>query len=622
MSVQVAEPVVQHQPTSYKSTYGVNLISENADTPVYEFVVWAPDAKNVYLTGNFNGLNFKDKAILLERDPFGVWKTVVEGCQVGTQYRYQIETPNGNLITHRGPCGKQISEDYKSSVIVDAYYNWQCTDFHMPAWHELVLYEMHVGTFNAKQEADKPSTFEDCMKKIPYLQKLGVNAVSIMPICSFPGDYSWGYNPVDFYAVENVYGGPEKFKAFVDACHQAGIAVILDLVYNHAGPSDLDIWQFDGTCENEGGGQYFYEDHRASTPWGHTRFDYGRNEVRTFLHDNAMMWLEEFRLDGARFDATVYIRKVDHMATDEELPDGYSLLQWINDAKNERSPWKIMIAEDVGSEPWVVKTTGEGGAGFDAQWDTEFVHQIRSQLIAMNDADRDMEALKAVIEKRYGDSAFQRVIYSESHDDVANGKARITYEIDGTEGDERSIFSKKRSILGAGIVLTSPGIPMIFQGQEMLENLWFEDTEPLDWFLAKKYKGIIDAYRDLIHLRRNMHNTTKGLQGHHCEVVHVNNQEKVIAFHRWDTGETGDDVMVVANFSNQAFEDYNVGMPKPGIWKVRFNSSSQVYDPDIENFESVDTEAYEAEKDDHAWSANIGLGAYSIVILSQDYPSA
>ncbi|MBK8189674.1 MAG: alpha amylase C-terminal domain-containing protein [Vampirovibrionales bacterium] len=594
---------------------GASLRHENGRSHCI-FRVWAPHAQQVFVTGTFSDLNWKDKAVALEKNDVGVWSAVVEGGQPGDEYRIQLQTPNGDWVERRDPYGREVNDEHTASIIVEDDYDWRAPDFAMPAWNELVLYEIHVGTFNAKEE--KPSTFDDCLKKIHYLKELGVNAIAIMPICAFPGDYSWGYNPSDFFAVENIYGGAQQLKKFVDTCHQHGLSVILDLVYNHAGPDNLDLWQFDGWSENDKGGVYFYQDHRASTPWGHTRFDYGRSEVRNFIHDNVMMWLDEFKLDGARFDATVYIRKVDHVSVDDDLTEGWSLLQWINESKNEKFPGKITIAEDIGSEPWVVKSVGEGGAGFDAQWDTEFVHVIRSQIIAPNDSDRSMNLVKQIVEKKYNDNAFQRVIYSESHDDVANGKARVTYEIDHEEGDNRSFFSKKRSILGAGVALTSPGIPMIFQGQEMLENMWFEDTDPLDWFLAKKYKGIIHAYRDLIKLRRNVHGTTAGLMGHHCDVFHVNDEQKVIAYHRWNNGGAGDNVIVVANFANIPHENYNIGMPKPGLWKVRFNSSSKVYDPYIDDFESVDTEAYEAEKDEHAWNANVGLGAYALVILSQD----
>jgi 1,4-alpha-glucan branching enzyme len=583
--------------------------------PAYGFKVWAPNAKAVCLKGNFNHTNWAQQAIALKPQDNGMWAVVVPGCKPGDAYQFQIQTPANTWVTRRDPYGRGVTTDQTASVLEDDTFNWTCQSFDMPPFNELVLYEMHVGTFNTTVK--KPSTFADCAKKIPYLKKLGVNAVSVMPICTFPGDYSWGYNPTDFFAVDNAYGGNAQFKQFIDTCHQAGIAVILDLVYNHAGPDNIDLWQFDGWSENDAGGIYFYQDNRAITPWGHTRFDYGRGEVRQFLKDNAMMWMDEYRIDGARFDATVYIRKINHEISNEDLREGWTLLQWINASKNERFPWKLTIGEDLGYEPWVVKTVGEGGAGFDAQWDTEFVHVIREQLIMPTDADRDMTAIQHIIEKRFTDSAFTRVIYSESHDDVANGKARVTYEIDHQEDDDRSFFSKKRSILGAGITLTAPGIPMIFQGQEMLENKWFEDDDPLDWFLAKKYQGIIQAYSDLIKLRRNLANTTRGLCGHGCEVFHINNNQKVIAFHRWDSG-LGDDVVVVANFSNQSHVDYHIGMPKPGIWKVRFNSSSKLYDPYIDAFDSLDTEAYEAQQDEHTWSANIGLGAYALIILSQD----
>ena len=181
-----------------------------------------------------------------------------------------------------------------------------------------------------------------------------------------------------------------------------------------------------------------------------------------------MMWLDEFKLDGARFDSTASIHKVDHVASDDSLGDGWSLFQWINGSKNERFPGKITVAEDIGRNAWVVKWVGEGGAGFDAQWDTEFVQVIRAQIITPNDADRDMLQVKNLIEKSFNGNAFQRVIYTESHDDVANGKARIAYEIDHEEGEDRSFFSKKRSILGAGMFLQPLEFPCFFKARKCL----------------------------------------------------------------------------------------------------------------------------------------------------------
>ncbi len=177
-----------------------------------------------------------------------------------------------------------------------------------------------------------------------------------MPPFEFAGDISWGYNPAHLFAIESGYGGPDAFKRFIRDAHAHGIAVIVDVVYNHLGPSDLDLWRFDGWAEGDGGGIYFYNDERGVTPWGATRPDYGRGEVRTFLRDSAMTWLEEFRCDGLRFDSTVYIRTVDGDPGDpaSALPDGWSFLAWLNDEIRARQPWKITIAEDLEDDPILV----------------------------------------------------------------------------------------------------------------------------------------------------------------------------------------------------------------------------------------------------------------------------
>ena len=178
----------------------------------------------------------------------------------------------------------------------------------MPDRDDLVIYELHVGTFSAKD--DRRGTFDTARRRLGYLRELGVSAVQVMPPFEFAGDISWGYNPAHLFAIETSYGGPDAFKRFVRDAHAHGIAVIVDVVYNHVGPSDLDLWRFDGWSEGDGGGIYLYNDERAMTPWGATRPDYGRGEVRTFLRDSAMTWLEEFRCDGLRFDSTVNIRTV------------------------------------------------------------------------------------------------------------------------------------------------------------------------------------------------------------------------------------------------------------------------------------------------------------------------
>ncbi len=436
-----------------------------------------------------------------------------------------------------------------------------------------------------------------------------------MPVAEFAGDFSWGYNPANIFAVESIYGGPDAFKLFVREAHQRGIGVILDVVYNHFGPSDLNLWQFDGWQENGKGGIYFYNDHRAETPWGSTRPDYGREEVRRFIHDNARMWLEEYHVDGLRYDSTLYIRCIDGNEAND-LPDGWMLMQRINSNIQTRFPRAITIAEDLRNNPWLTKPTEDGGAGFHAQWDANFVHPIRGIVTLAQDEYRSMEAVRHAVSFRYEGDAFRRVVYSESHDEVANGKARVPQEID--PGDPTGWFAQKRSTLAAGLVFTSPGIPMLFQGQEFLEDEWFRDDVPLDWDRTRTHAGIVNFYRDLIRLRRNWHDDTRGLRGQHVNVFHVNDRDQLIAFHRWDRGGPRDDVVVVANFANRAYDSYTLGFPRAGKWRIRLNSDWRGYSPDFGDHPTFDAMADGGPKDGLPASGSVSVGPYSAIILSQD----
>jgi 1,4-alpha-glucan branching enzyme len=485
----------------------------------------------------------------------------------------------------------------------------------MPTWNDLVIYEMHVGTFAAS--ADRRGTFDAARRRLDYLERLGVSAVQVMPPFEFAGDISWGYNPAHLFAIESGYGGPDAFKRFVRDAHAHGIAVIVDVVYNHLGPSDLDLWRFDGWAEGDGGGIYVYNDRRAVTPWGATRPDYGRGEVRTFLRNSAMTWLEEFRCDGLRFDATAYIRSVDGTGDPAAaLPDGWSFMAWINDEIRARQPWKITIAEDLRDDPVVVAPTAEGGAGFSAQWDAGFVTRVRPALEVPDDASRDLDAVVTAILGEGRGAPLSRVIYTESHDEVANGRSRVPEAI--TPGDAGSWWAKKRATLGSALVLTAPGIPMLFQGQELLEGGWFDDTEALDWEKASSNKGILRLHRDLVALRRARDGATRGLRGSHVAIIRADAEAKLLAMHRWMDGGPHDDTVVVANLADRTVEDLRVGFPAPGRWKVRLNSDSAVYAPDFGGHEANDLDADGEPLDGCAQSGLVAVGPYSVVILSRE----
>lgn len=583
------------------------------------FRVWAPHAEKVYVTGSFNDWNKTSTPMVSEKD--GYWSAEVSEAKTGDEYRYLIHTPaDWNLppLSRIDPYAKKVTSSTGNGVVYNPQaFDWGDDDFHMATGNELVIYEMHIGTFNVK-EKDRPGTFDSAIEKLSYLKELGINAIEVMPIMEFSGDFSWGYNPAHPFAVESAYGGPEGFKRFVKAAHEQGLAVLADVVYNHLGPSDLHLWRFDGWSENEKGGIYFYNNHRAQTPWGDTRPDYGRGEVRQYLRDNALMWIEDFHVDGLRWDMIIYIMSIDGNAGNPEtdIPEGWTLMQWINDEIRHRFPGKISIGESMRNNPWVTKETGAGGAGFNAQWDAEFVHPVRLAIIGRDDASRDLSAVSAAIEHRYDLDAFRRIIYTESHDEVANGRARVPEEI--WPGNVDNWFSKKRSTLGAALVLTSPGIPMIFQGQELLEDRWFQDKDPIDWSRTDDVHGIFGMYRDLIALRRNLPGITRGLCGQNLQIYHFDNEAKLLAFHRWDKQGPKDSVIVVVNMMNQIRDEYLIGFPRAGLWKTRFNSDSYNYDDDFKNHPAHDVETCEEEIDGLPCSGKISIGPYTVVIFSQD----
>jgi 1,4-alpha-glucan branching enzyme len=566
------------------------------------FRVWAPNAERVFVAGDFNGWN--EWANELGSECNGHFSGDLQGAWPGQRYKFVIKR-FGSSIWKNDPRALDVTNSSGESVIFDqGSYHWNFPSYGTPAFRDQVIYELHVGTFN-DSPGFGPGTFASLQAKLDYLQWLGVNMIELLPVAEFPGDFSRGYNPAYPFAPESAYGDPNTLKWVIDEAHARGIGVIIDVVYNHLGPNDLPTWCFDGECYGAGG-IYFYTDGRINTPWG-PRPDYGRRQVRDYLLDNARLWLDYYHADGLRWDATMVIR--------EAGADGYSLLQEINGAIESTQPWKISIAEDFRGEAGITRPPSQGGAGFDSQWDGDFFHPVADTIIPGNDASRDMFRIRDAITHSFNGQASQRVIYTESHDEVANGRSRVPEMI--WPGNAGSYFSKKRSTLGAALVFTSPGIPMIFQGQEFLEDGFFSDEDPLDWSKADTFHGILELYRDLIHLRRNWFDNTRGLSGDGVNVHHINNSSKLIAFHRWKNGGPGDDVVIVANFSGQSFSAYNIGFPRGGTWYVRFNSDWNGYSPDFGNTAGYNTTANWGPRDGMNYQGNVGIGPYSVLILSQ-----
>ena len=559
------------------------------------FRTWAPNASSVSVRGAFNGWG---STAMAKESSGGLWSVDVPRAKAGDEYKFVVDG-----TYKKDPRGRRVVNSAGNSIVYNpASFNWgDSTNFNRPWRNDLVIYQMHVGTYNA--ESWLPSTFDQCIEKIPYIQSLGVSAVKLMPVNEFPGDRSWGYNPSDPYAVESSFGGPDGLKRFVKACHESGLAVLIDVVHNHYGPSDLEMWQYDGWSTGGYGGIYFYNDWRAHTDWGSTRPDYGRSEVRDYVQGQIRMFLEEYQVDGFRWDSVYNIRH----ASGTWNPDGSQMLLDVNTMARDEFNDAYRIAEDHAFDTDV---------RFETQWDHDFLNDVRWLATAASDSDRDMNTLAARLTTRYNDNGFGRVVYVESHDSCGdlNNKHRLPYDVD--PGNPEGYWAKKRSLLAHTIALVSPGIPMIFAGSEMHEWYTFSNNQALRWSLTNQNAGIVRAFADLIHLRRNRSGITAGLQNaDHIDVHHVDNAAKVLGFIRWEQGGQTDDLVVAINCSATARTGYSMAFPSAGTWYCLYNSDSADYDPSFGGVGPAVGGTVVAGD-----TAHLDLGAYSLQIYSKSRP--
>lgn len=581
------------------------------------FRVWAPNARHVAVIGDFCDWQLPHK-VPLARDHAraGTWSVFVPHAGPGSEYRFLIRR-GGPYVWRIDPCARQVTHSRGNGVVVDpATLGFDGHHFDAPAWDDLVVYETHIPTFAGN--ASGRGTFEQAIGRLDHLAWLGVNAIEVMPPFEFGTPISWGYNPSHLFAIESSYGGPHAFARFVREAHARGIAVILDVVHNHLGPTNLDLWRFDGGGSRRYGGIYFYNDRRAHTPWGATRPNFSKKEVRNFLRDSAVQWLETFQVDGLRFDGTNFIRSRlgNVFEPQDQLAPGHAFLAAMTADLRSRQPWKLLIAEDMQRDGIVTRPSADGGLGFHSQWDAGFVHPVRRALECPRDEDRDLEDVAAAVTGFGLGAAYERVIFTESHDEVANGKSRVPESIDPGAAD--SWHARKRAALGLALTLTSPGIPMLFQGQDFLEDRWFDDTVVLDWDKAHLHSGFLHLVRELIHLRRNRFGVTAGLTGTNTRVLRLDQHAKVLAFHRWRHGGPRDDTVVVVNLSTHPLHDYGVGMPRSGRWRVRVNSDAPMFGEGFGSVHAADVDTVPEWADGCPQRVSLTIGPYAALVLSQD----
>lgn len=568
------------------------------------FRVWAPNSTSAWVPGSFNGWSNTAPANQMTKVGSDFIKYFPSAVADRSQYKFFFQ-PNAKW--NSDPRGRSLNagDNYNTYIENPFRYSWTTSNFSTPAFQDMIVYELHVGTFAGRNDpvgpAAVPSRYQDVTARVAHLVELGVNVVEVMPVTEFPWDYSAGYNPITQWSPEWKYGTPDQFKAMVDTLHANGIAVVTDIVWNHFSSSDNFLWTYDGT-------QYWFDSpNAAQTPWG-SQADFDKPEVRQYFIDSALHWLEEYRVDGFRMDATDFMNQA-------QAASGWQLMQQFNDQLDRRWVDKISIAEQLPDDAWVTRPTALGGAGFDAQWHDAFVDNLRQEIFDAASGDPEMWRIRDIINGsgQYLQNS-QVVHYLESHDEAwpDSGGQRLVRTIDTTAPYDDQ-WAKGRVKLGQGIVMFAPGIPMILQGSEWLEDTNFgsgspSGTDRLDWSKKTTYRGIFNYFRDMIAIRKG----NPALRANSANnVYHLNEAGNVLAFERTAGANR---VVVIANFSNTDYTGYQLGLSQPGTWYELLNSQASGYmGSGVDNPLPLQTVA--VARDGFAQSTTLSLGKMALVVL-------
>jgi 1,4-alpha-glucan branching enzyme len=575
-----------------------------------EFRVWAPNAKAVAVIGEAAGTAPGRRELAAEPGT-GMFSARIDGARAGQRYRYAITTQDGAEVTRLDPRARGIADN--ESVIVDPRsYVWKTKAFTPTTRDAAVVYEMHIGSFHAPGGTNS-GTFVTALDKLDSLADLGVSTIELMPVNGH-GGHGWGYGPQQWFAPHAAYGSPDELRRFVDEAHARGISVVLDVVYNHYdGWAGAPLRCFDGTCPGTSAGVYFFEqDPYRRTPWG-PRPNFAKKEVADFLTDNVFAWTTEYRLDGFRQDSVSNIRALDGQGS---VPGGVDLLKRMNEVTLAARPGALLVAEDLKGQASITAAQDAGGLGFATQWDGGFHWAVTAAATAGTDDARNIGSVRDALLGSYNGDAMQRLLYVESHDTAGNDGARLPARIDAA--DHSSYAARKRAMLAAGVLLTAPGVPMLFMGQEMLEDIKFiPQPTPLDWSKATSNSAVRAFYKDMIRLRRDLDGVSGGLRGKNIAVSHINdaNGNKVLVYRRWNKG--GDDVMVVVNFSAKKYARYDVGVPGTGTWQARVDSDATKYGSDFGTATNTAVTVMATPRDGLAATAALTLGPYAVVVLTR-----
>jgi 1,4-alpha-glucan branching enzyme len=597
---------------------GANLSSVGGAT----FRVWAPRATAVYLSGTFGGAPATGQidALLMAKDTNGYWTGFLPNAAEGDTYHFWVNGA-GSTGYKRDPYAREMATDAKfpncSCVIrPGSAYPWHDLAFVTPDFSNMIVYQLHIGTY-APSSPGAPSTFLDVIGKIEYLVALGVNVLQPLPIDELETDVSMGYNGADYFSpdfpyvvtapsalsgylttinrllvaknlppmqIADITPAPAQVKALVDLCHVYGIAVAFDVVYNHAGGfegDDQSLYFWDRAANTSDNNQSLYFTNQGLA--GGLSFALWNNDVREFIINSASFYINEFHVDGFRYDEISALLSMNQ-------DSGWSFCRDLTDTLRFLKPrllqnaeyWPFEFQNYPQSSTSIVTSTAEGGEGFDVLQHDGLRGALRSAVQRSSygqSATVDFEAIAGNLYPPGLAHAWQAVPCVENHDLVAVGREqRVPALADGS--NSRSWYARSRSRFATGLLLTAPGIPQLFMGQEFLEDKqwsWDPTSSNLIWWGGLESgsdRAMVDHLRftqDLIRLRWNQ----PALRGENVNPFHVHDQNRVIGFHRWLEG-TGQDVIVVATLAETTWYNYAIGFPYPGSWTEIFNSD--VYD--------------------------------------------
>lgn len=549
------------------------------------FAVWAPNAERVSVVGNFNHWDGRINP-MTARDHSGVWELFIPGLAEGLLYKYEIRSrATGEILLKTDPYATrhELRPNNAALTPVTEPYQWQDGDWMMQRaqwdWlHAPVnIYELHAGSWKRHPDGSFYSYQELADHLIPYLREMGYSHVELLPISEHPLDESWGYQATGYFAPTSRYGSPAAFKCFVDRCHQAGIGVILDWVPAHFPQDNFSLARFDGTA------LYEHADPRLGyhQDWGTYIFNYGRNEVKSFLLSSAHYWLSVFHLDGLRVDAVASMLYLDYSRkAGEWVPNRFggrenleaiSFLRELNTMVHEEFPGALTIAEESTSWPAVSRPVYLGGLGFSMKWNMGW----------MNDTLRYMQLDPVHRRYHHNELTFHQLYaYTEnfvlpfSHDEVVHGKKSL---LDKMPGDAWQMFANLRLLFT--YQMTCPGKKINFMGNEFAQGREWRVNHELDWYLLERdaHRGMQALVRDLNHLYLNtpaLYELDFFAEGFSWLDCH-DSEQSVISYQR--RASDGSFVLIILNFTPVPRKDYRVGIPESRTYQEIFNSDSMYY---------------------------------------------